>query len=302
MNINGGKLTYEKRQVADKIRLISKEEAIKDWERLKDIDVKQSDLTKRIGNTFIDYYMFPYRLDVITYKHGITFYDWLKNPSQYLGPKGYKYYKDFIKDSSPYHYYTLYVSSVSIFKPLLSKYIYKIIKPTTVLDPTMGWGGRMIGAMAINNINYIGFDTNTDLIKPYKMMVKELKIKDRVKLIFKDSSKADLSKYNYDMVFTSPPYYKGSKVLEKYEGMPEYENIDDWYEKFYYPLFSNAYKHMKKGGYFCINTNTEGYELLKRFLGASNKKINIKNTPANRDRRDGEFKNFSKEYIYIWIK
>ena len=28
MNINGGKLTYEKRQVAGKIRLISKEEAI----------------------------------------------------------------------------------------------------------------------------------------------------------------------------------------------------------------------------------------------------------------------------------
>jgi hypothetical protein len=30
--------------------------------------------------------------------------------------------------------------------------------------------------------------------------------------------------------------------------------------------------------------------------------IDIKNTKAQRKRTDGEFKDFSKEYIYIWLK
>jgi DNA modification methylase len=133
-------------------------------------------------------------------------------------------------------------------------------------------------------------------------MVKDLNISKRVKLIFKDSSKADLSKFNYDMVFTSPPYYKNNKVLEQYEDMPEYKDNEDWYDKFFYPVFSNAYKNMKVGGHFCINTNIEGYEMLKRFLGKCNKKININNTVAHRFRIEGKFKNYSKEFIYIWIK
>jgi DNA modification methylase len=165
----------------------------------------------------------------------------------------------------------------------------------------MGWGGRMVGAV-VCGISYIGFDTNTDLIKPYKQMVKDLKISDQVKLIFKDSSKADLSKFKYDMVFTSPPYYKENKVLEQYEGMPTYSGKEEWYDNFFYPVFSNAYKHMSNGGHFCINTNLEGYDMLKRFLGPCNKKIDINNSVARRQRVNGEFKNDSKEYIYIWTK
>jgi len=302
----GGKITQQKISMANKIRPITEEEAFNDLEKLIDIHPTKKDLNKRIGNTLIDYYMFPYRLDVITYKYkGSNFYDFVKSPSSYLGDKGYTYYKKFIKDSknTPYHFYTLYVSSVSIFKPLLSKYIYELFNPTCILDPTMGWGGRMIGAMAIPNTKYIGFDTNTDLIKPYKQMIKDLNISKRVKLYFKDSSKSDFSKFKYDMVFTSPPYYNKNKLIEHYEDMPTFESNEDWYDIFFYPVFSNAYKYMKRGGYFCINTNKDGYEMLKRFLGKCDKKINIKNQSGNRIRDEkGEFKNTSTEYIYIWHK
>ena len=51
---------------------------------------------------------------------------------------------------------------------MISKYLYEIYKPTTILDFSMGWGGRLVAAMTIPNIKYIGFDTNTDLINPYK--------------------------------------------------------------------------------------------------------------------------------------
>lgn len=301
--IQGGKITQQKIKISKKIRHISNEEALTDLENLIDIHPTKKDLKKLIGNKFVDYYTFPYRLDVSTYKHnGSNFYDFFSSPSSYLGEKGYKYYKEFIKTNSPYSFYTLYVSSVSIFKPLLSKYIYELFKPSCVLDPSMGWGGRLVGAMVIPDIKYIGFDTNQDLIKPYKQMVKDLKISKRVKLFFKDSSKVDFSKFNYDMVFTSPPYYKNNKVLEQYEDMPIYDTKEEWYDEFFYPVFSNAYKYMKSGGHFCINTNKEGYDMLKRFLGACDKKIDIKNNSAKRIRVEGEFKNVSKEYIYVWSK
>lgn len=301
--IEGGKITAKKISIAKRFRDITEEEAMRDYENLENIHPSKSDLNKRSGSVFIDYYMFPYRLDVITYRHkGINFYDFINKPSNYLGEKGYKYYKEFIKDNSAYNFYSLYISSVSIFKPLLSKYIYELFKPTCILDPTMGWGGRMIGAMAIPDIKYIGFDTNKDLIKPYKNMVNDLQIKDRVKLFFKDSAKADLSKFDYDMVFTSPPYYNEKNLIEKYENMITYDDKEEWYDKFFHPVFHNAYTHMKKGGHFCINTNTDGYEMLTRFLGKCHKKIDIKNTKAQRKREDGKFKDYSKEYIYIWLK
>ena len=67
-------------------------------------------------------------------------------------------------------------------------------------------------------------------------------------------------------------------------------------------MFSSAYDHMSVGGHFCINTNTEGYDMLKRFLGPCNKKIDINNEFARRRRVEGKFENVSKEYIYIWNK
>ena len=84
----GGKITQQKISMANKIRPITEEEAFNDLEKLIDIHPTKKDLNKRIGNTLIDYYMFPYRLDVITYKHkGINFYDFVKSPSSYLGDK-----------------------------------------------------------------------------------------------------------------------------------------------------------------------------------------------------------------------
>jgi len=299
---DGGKITKEKIKLAQSIKFITKEDAINDLENLINISPTKKDLTKIIGNKFINYYMFPYKLDVYKDIKKSNFYDFYKNPSLFLGEKGLKHYKEFIKTRSSYHFYSLYHSNIATFKPLLSKYIYQLFNPSCVLDVAMGWGGRLIGATSIPNIKYIGFDTNKDLIKPYKKMVKDLNISKRIKLIFKDSSKANFSKFNYDMVFTSPPYYRNNKLIERYEGMPEYNNEEDWYDKFFYPVFSNAYKYMQVGGHFCINTNLQGYVMLKRFLGKCDKKINIKNSVGNRVRTDGEFKNKSKEYIYVWKK
>ena len=316
--IEGGKILIKDIETAEAIRPITKEEAFADYDKLVEIHPKANDLTKLIGNRFVDYYMFPYRLNTACNRYGsVNFFEFNEKPSSYLGEKKLVAFNQFVKeqmskghskDKATYLFFGHWVCSVSIFKPIIAKYLYEMYNPHTILDITMGWGGRLAGAMSIPNTNYIGFDTNTDLKEPYDEMVKDLKCSKRVKLYFKDSAKADLSKFKYDMVFTSPPYFlKGSdKSIEGYANMPSYESYDDWTERFFNPVMTNAYNNMEKGGAFCINTNATDYELLKKLFGIPNKKINIRNKASHRDPKEKADKDKkvvkSTEYIYIWIK
>ena len=96
--------------------------------------------------------------------------------------------------------------------------LYSRFKPKSVLDFTMGWGGRLVGACALDVPNYIGIDSNKQLKEPYQRMVKllnKLGTNTKINLMFKDALKVDYSKLDYDCVLTSPPYYN----VEVYEGM-----------------------------------------------------------------------------------
>jgi hypothetical protein len=63
-----------------------------------------------------------------------------------------------------YNYFCLYNKPINAFKPLNALQIYKKYKPTAVLDPTMGFGGRLLGASVCPFIkSYIGIDTNKDV-------------------------------------------------------------------------------------------------------------------------------------------
>ena len=52
--------------------------------------------------------------------------------------------------------------AVVFFKPTIAINVYHKYKATKVLDVCAGWGGRMLGAMAMG-IGYTGIDTNTNL-------------------------------------------------------------------------------------------------------------------------------------------
>lgn len=171
--------------------------------------------------------------------------------------------------------------------------IYCKYKPHSVLDFTMGWGGRLVGACALNIPNYIGIDLNQNLKKPYEDMVKTLKEHSttNISLYFKDALTIDYSKLKYDLVLTSPPYYN----IEKYEGQKD-RNIKEWNKDFYEPLFIKTWKNLQKGGFYCLNIpeiilNTVAIKI----LGKPNEYIplyKIKRTQTEK----------YKEYIYVWHK
>ena len=156
------------------------------------------------------------------------------------------------------------LGSVVMFKSTTAKYLYKKYKAKHVLDPTAGWGGRLLGAWACD-IDYTGIDTNTEMINAYKEMNTYLK-KENDKQLFKKKTKqqmiwkscldVDFSKIDYDFVLTSPPYIN----LEIYEHMDTWSDDEQFYKGFLIPLWDKCAFNIKKGGTICFNISPKMYD------------------------------------------
>ena len=233
------------------------------YKQLEDLKVNTY-VNSNAGNKALDKYFWDYRVKTKTGKW--SKYSAWNNPEQRA--KIMKSWR------------TLY--------PKSAKYIYHIYNPTTILDFSAGWGGRMLGAMVLG-IDYIGIDSNKRLSVPYKKVISKFGGKSNVRMIFKKAEDVDVSNMNYDMVFTSPPY----GMLEQYEGMKNYDNFN---EQFLKPVIEKTYKHLKKGGTYILNIPADIYKYVKTILGSATSKILLKK--AQRTGAGGGY----KEYIYIWKK
>tara|TARA_R110000782_G_scaffold1833_2_gene7529 strand:- start:2470 stop:3384 length:915 start_codon:yes stop_codon:yes gene_type:complete len=289
----------QKKNIALQIKDISQEEAIKDFDNLKKIACNGKDNNlSRVGNKVVDRFTIGERLETKG-KKGINFYDLYYNRFKLTQPSIeslLKYNDTDTENATVKNWYSimnLYYGSISIFRPLIAIEAYCKYKPTAILDFTMGWGGRLVGACALDIKKYIGIDNNKDLRKPYTELKKLMNKHSNtdIELYFTDAVKFDYSKLEYDMVLTSPPYYN----IEEYEGQVT-KTKDEWDRDFYEPVFRNTFNNMKKGGYYCLNIPEELYErvALKLFKKPTHKiRLNIK-------KRKSESK--YKEFIYVWKK
>ena len=289
---------------------ISKEEALADYEKLEEVGC--DGLTKipplsKIGNKVVDYFTFPQRIETKG-KSNINFFEFWDKRFQFAKKPYIQRILEYLKNKNPDNsalkiwrsIYNLYFSSITIFRPLVAMGIYCRYKPQCVLDFNMGWGGRLVGACAVDVPKYIGIDLNKSLKKPYMEMIKMLKplTDTKIDVRFQDALKVDYSKLDYDMVFTSPPYYN----LEIYEGTVK-KTKEDWDAEFYKPVFEMTWTHLKKDGHYCLNVPREVYErVCLKVFGKADELIPL--VKAER-KRVGEAKDPSKKYgefIYVWKK
>ena len=305
---------------------------IKDYKKLEVMtldDMNKLKTKSRCGDNLMKHYFKHYTLDISTHKQPFTFFEicnaylYSENPTEKIVPKmmteagfkklEYNYKRQFdeytekkdkgskcqeLTPERALQYCVEYWghSCVGLFSPYIAKKIYLLSNSKSILDPFCGWGGRLIGSMAIPEINYIGFDTNIDLKKPYADMITKMNWKSRVKILFKDSSTVDFSKYEYDTVFTSPPYR-----IEYYKHEDRKDDEDVWYNEIILKTFNNAWNNLKIGGKMIINVNKPLYKKLIKTFGESEEQININNSWAKRNKAQKE-KDPSKEYAYVWTK
>lgn len=182
--------------------------------------------------------------------------------------------------------------AVVFFKPSVAKLVYQTFEATHVLDPTAGWGGRMLGAWGAG-IHYTGIDTNTNLKPGYDDMMRVMGMIDEkptMRMIWEDTLAVDYESIDYDFVLTSTPYVnKHGKMVEVYEHQVI---MADFYGLFLVPLIQKCLRHIKRNGKVCFNMNAVMYdEVAKRFR------------PANEEHNMLQQKKLAKdknEKIYVW--
>lgn len=157
--------------------------------------------------------------------------------------------------------------SVSGFRPSVAKCIVENLFPNRktvgVLDPCMGWGGRLFGCVTSGVVDrYVGFDVAEDTIEGLLCLkdkifdldlISDTDI-DIIKGAFEES-KFQLDMHEkFDLVMTSPPYFD----IEKYSDDPEqsfikFNTYESWVEGFLKPTIELSHGALKNGGYIALN-------------------------------------------------
>jgi hypothetical protein len=132
----------------------------------------------------------------------------------------------------------------------------------TVWDPSMGYGGRLLGAIAAG-VNYIGTDPCIPTYKGLSEICTTYGNSHNNYHLYRQGSETFIpDDESLDFVFTSPPYFG----WEAYGDEPEQSSIkfdtsEAWKEKFLKQTIANAYKGLKKGKYLALNVaNTKQYK------------------------------------------
>jgi hypothetical protein len=202
------------------------------------------------------------------------------------------------------------LGSVVMFKATTAKYLYKKYKATSVLDPTAGWGGRMLGAWALG-IDYTGIDTNVEMVAAYNSMIQFLDNYDSkdfdntlfeveknysLKMLWQSCLDVDFSEIEYDFVLTSPPYIN----LEVYEHMDLWDSDTAFYQEFFIPLWQKCIDNIKPGGHVCFNISPKMYaDALKNGLTPCHEEEDLKQQMGQKANTIQQGKK-KQDKIYIW--
>lgn len=144
------------------------------------------------------------------------------------------------------------LSNVTKYRAPLAKAIIEGYGAKKVLDPCIGWGGRMLGALAAG-ATYTGCEPCVDTYKGLLGILKDISIEDRCILMNKPAEEGLLEVGDsYDMVLTSPPYYN----LEKYsdegdQSLVKYGSWEKWLNEWLDPVITMSLSCLKDNGTSC---------------------------------------------------
>jgi DNA modification methylase len=164
----------------------------------------------------------------------------------------------------------------SNFRPTVAKLIYEMFTPIggKVLDPSLGYSGRLLGALSSHISHYEGCDPCLATYNGGLKMIEDITTIEnkRNKLsMFMDSGERSgrlptVKLHNipfeeyvgednfFDTVFTSPPYFNKEMYSdEENQSWKRYPQYDEWVDGFLRPLVKTAYRVLKPNGRLILN-------------------------------------------------
>jgi len=252
-------------------KTLSAKELKKDLDNLKKFDASEN-ANNFFGNKFLYHHQFKNLLKCKREDTNKTIYDIYNDPAQWekmLENTRKRNRGGRTAAGNIFECFRINLGSVVMFKATTAKYVYKKYNATSVLDPTAGWGGRMLGAWALG-INYTGIDTNTEMKPAYDEIMRFMgndanefgnglfveNNSSNLKMLWQSCLDVDFSKIDYDFVLTSPPYVN----LEIYEHMELWNSDTAFYKEFFIPLWQKCIDNIKIGGHVCFNISPKMYD------------------------------------------
>ena len=237
------------------------------------------------------------------YKAGILKYenisslktaDWGENidnlidiPKQPIQIKTYPFGQTIFPEATAAFRIGMGTQAVVNFPPLTAKYLYqrftehiKEQKKINIYDPSAGWGGRILGALSVDdrNIHYIGNDPNTENYIPeigktrYEYLAEFFNNKipgasnpfwghQNTYEVFTTGSEIidedpAFQKYKgeLDFVFTSPPYFDRERYSnDETQSFKKFSNYDSWRDGFLRPTLTTAFEYLRNDRYILWN-------------------------------------------------
>jgi DNA modification methylase/predicted RNA methylase len=153
------------------------------------------------------------------------------------------------------------------------QFCYNIIMDTVgkgakILDPSSGWGDRIIAALASQAETYRGTDPNPDLAPVYKKIVDSIKnwepykrvsIEDMHKRFYVHQNyfeKEEIEPESFDLALTSPPYY----TFEEYNNAQNGLTYQEWLNQVYTPYMELMYRSVKPTGWIVVYVENFSYK------------------------------------------
>ena len=295
-----------KEEICRQLKNISEQNVNQEWNVLRAIsqtELENLSGRSKLGCNIIDHFFFQQRLETIGNK-GIHFFGFVENIEYYKTKKyvqnlleycekNNRYQDNLIKKY--YYCYGLCFGRINAFKITNALQIYNKFTPTRVLDPFAGFGGRLVGCL-LKNIHYTGIDLNIDLKPAYDRLLEYVRVRFPTQnpnnscspiLLFENAENVDYSTIDYDMVFTSPPYYN----IEIYQH--SIKKTEQEWDVFYRKVFDNLWQNLKPNGHFIININDKIYnKILVPMFGQASEMFPLKKSTRN----------VYVEFIYVWCK
>ena len=265
-----------------------------DWKNLQTFD-GLTNPRKFCGNTIIYYFQFKNMLKCRRDSKGYkTLEEWFTDPElkeelwRDTVHRNRREKAPYPNPTDVYECHRLNKGAIVAFKSSTAKYIYTLFGAQNVLDPTAGWGGRMLGASSMG-IHYTGIDTNTEMIDAYRGM-RDHGYAENCEMIWKSCLDVDFSAKPYDLVLTSTPYAN----MELYEHMTPWESDDAFYRDFMLPLMEKLFRETTCP--ICMNMSPKMYKALttKYQHPPCEKQIDL------RQQLGKQLKTKSQDYIYVW--
>jgi hypothetical protein len=236
-------------------RLLTDEYSLKDrkadWTALVTRDPKPFESRSRVGHKLLDHHM-PHFWEVRSSK-GVSVAELacdaealhkalLLNTQMHSTPYKSEIRKALVLSGG--------LSTVTKYRAGLAKHLVKRYEATRVLDPCIGWGGRMLGALAAG-ATYVGCEPDPKTFAGLQGILADI---DRPAELYNEPAEVRLPQIaseSVDMVLTSPPYY----TLELYTGgdqsVKEGMSWETWVATWLRPVVHEALRCLRPGGTSC---------------------------------------------------